>query len=98
MPENLSTGIPQRYGKMTISPAQCRAARALLDWSQERLSAESKVGAKTIVDFEQGKRSPFPRTVRDLRETFEAAGIEFTNGNAPGLRLKPRRRPRQAKK
>jgi transcriptional regulator with XRE-family HTH domain len=87
MPEKPSTEIPQRYGKMTISPAQCRAARALLDWSQERLSAESKVGAKTIVDFEQGKRSPFPRTVRDLRETFEAAGIEFTNGDSPGLRL-----------
>ena len=77
--------------KPSISPGQCRAARALLDWSQERLSEESKVGAKTIVDFEQGKRKPFARTVRDLRETFEAAGIEFSNGNAPGLRFKPRR-------
>ena len=84
--------------KLSISPAQCRAARALLNWSQERLSEESKVGAKTIVDFEQGKRKPFARTVRDLQETFEVAGIEFTNGNAPGLRLKPRRRPRDREK
>lgn len=98
MPEKLSTEIPQRYGKMTIYPAQCRAARALLDWSQERLSKESKVGAKTIVDFEQGRRKPFPRTVRDLREAFEAAGVEFTNGSAPGLRFKPSQRPRKAKK
>jgi len=81
--------------KLSIIPAQCRAARALLDWSQERLSKESGVGAKTIVDFEQSKRSPFARTVRDLRETLEAAGIEFTNGDAPGLRLKPRRRARK---
>lgn len=80
--------------KLLITPAHCRAARALLDWTQERLSKESKVGAKTIVDFEQGKRKPFARTIRDLRETFETAGIEFTNGDAPGLRLKPRRRAR----
>ena len=73
---------------MTISSAQCRAARGLLDWSQERLGEESGVAPKTIVDFEQGKRSPYPRTVRDLRAALEAAGVEFTNGNAPGVRLK----------
>jgi transcriptional regulator with XRE-family HTH domain len=78
--------------KLSITPAQCRAARALLDWSQEHLSEKSGVGAKTIVDFEQGKRSPFARTIRDLQEALEAAGIEFTNGDAPGLRLKARRR------
>jgi transcriptional regulator with XRE-family HTH domain len=55
----------------SITPAQCRAARALLDWSQTRLSAESGVGEKTIVDFEQGKRKPFARTIRDLREALE---------------------------
>ena len=82
--------------KPSITPAQCRAARALLDWSQERLSEASGVGSKTIVDFEQGKRKPFARTIRDLRETFEAAGIEFTNGDAPGLRLKPTRRSRKS--
>ena len=81
--------------KLSITPAQCRAARALLDWSQERLSEESGVGAKTIVDFEQGKRSPFARTVSDLREALEAGGVEFTNGDAPGLRLKARRRSRK---
>lgn len=81
--------------KPSITPGQCRAARGLLDWSQERLAEESKVGAKTIVDFEQSKRKPFARTIRDLREAFEAAGIEFTNGNAPGLRLKPRRGSRE---
>ena len=84
--------------KPSITPGQCRAARALLDWSQERLSEQSKVGAKTIVDFEQDKRKPFARTIRDLRESFEAAGIEFTNGNTPGLRLKPRRGSREGKK
>jgi transcriptional regulator with XRE-family HTH domain len=84
--------------KPSIAPAQCRAARGLLDWSQTRLSKESGVGEKTIVDFEQGKRKPFARTIRDLREAFEAAGVEFTNGTAPGLRLAPRRPVRRSKK
>jgi transcriptional regulator with XRE-family HTH domain len=88
MPRNLSTYFEPPYKKMVISPAQCRAARALLDWSQERLSAESKVGIKTIVDFEQGNRKPYDRTIRDLREALEAAGVEFTNDNRPGLRLR----------
>lgn len=84
--------------KQSIASAQCRAARGLLDWSQTRLSKESGVGEKTIVDFEQGKRKPFARTIRDLREAFEAAGIEFLNDDSPGLRLKPRRRARDSKK
>jgi transcriptional regulator with XRE-family HTH domain len=77
---------------MLPSPAQCRAARALLDWTQKDLADASKVGTKTIADYERGASTPFERTVRDLREAFEAAGIEFTNGAAPGLRLRPKRR------
>ena len=77
---------------MLPSPAQCRAARALLDWTQTRLSEASTVGTKTIADYERGASTPYARTLRDLREAFEAAGIEFTNSDAPGLRLKPRKR------
>ncbi|MEA2876072.1 MAG: hypothetical protein QOF14_1268 [Hyphomicrobiales bacterium] len=77
---------------MLPSPAQCRAARALLDWTQKDLAEASKVGMKTIADYERGASTPYERTVRDLREAFKAAGIEFTNGTAPGLQLKPRKR------
>ncbi len=74
---------------MDFLPAQCRAARALLDWSQDQLAAESHVGTKTVVDFERGKRTPYPRTLEDIRRALERAGIEFIDGNAPGVRLKP---------
>jgi transcriptional regulator with XRE-family HTH domain len=84
--------------KVSFTPAQCRAARALLNWSQKDLSEASLVGTKTIADYERGTRAPYDRTLRDLRETFEAAGIEFTNGDTPGLRLNPSQRPRKAKK
>ena len=39
---------------MSLSPAQCRAARALLNWTQEDLVRNSKVTKKTIADFERG--------------------------------------------
>ena len=62
---------------MPISSAQCRAARALLDWSQKELSELSKLSLQTVVQFERGKRVLRERTLDDLCETFERAGIAF---------------------
>jgi transcriptional regulator with XRE-family HTH domain len=74
--------------KMSFIPAQCRAARALLDWSQAQLAEASSVATKTIADFERGSRTPYDRTLADLRRALEAAGVEFTNGGQPGVRMK----------
>lgn len=78
--------------KNDISAAQCRAARALIGWSQDQLEAASKVAKKTIADFERGARSPYVRTLDDLRRALEAAGVEFIeqNGHGPGVRLRDR--------
>lgn len=72
-----------------LSAAQCRAARALIGWSQDQLSAASKVAKATIANFEAGKRDPYPRTLVDLRVALEAAGVEFIerNGGGPGVRI-----------
>ena len=43
---------------MTLSPAQCRAARALLNWSQEDLVRHCKITKKTVADFERGATQP----------------------------------------
>src|SRR5580658_7363821 len=74
--------------KMSFSPAQCRAARALLGWSQAELADASKVATKTIADFERGDRTPYERTLADLRQALEIARIEFTNGDNPGVRMR----------
>lgn len=76
--------------KMVISPEQCRAARALLGWSQDELTASSGVSKKTIADFERGERMPYERTLRDLRAALESAGVVFIpeNGEGRGVRLK----------
>jgi transcriptional regulator with XRE-family HTH domain len=74
-----------------FSPAQCRAARGLLNWSQTELADKAAVAKQTLGDFERGARHPYPRTLDDIRAALEAAGVEFTNGDSPGVRLKKRR-------
>lgn len=75
---------------MDITPAQCRAARALVGWSQEELESASKVARKTIADFERDVRAPYPRTLAAIRTALEAAGVEFIaeNGGGAGVRLR----------
>lgn len=72
---------------MTLTPAQCRAARALLNWSQEELVRHAKITKKTIADFERGATTPRQQTLTQILAAFEAAGIEFLDGNQPGVRL-----------
>jgi len=78
---------------MALTNAQCRAARALLNWRQEDLVAHSKITKKTIADFERGVTRPHAQTIAQITAAFEAAGIEFLNSDQPGVRFtrKPRR-------
>ncbi len=74
---------------MGISSAQLRAARALVRWSALDLAKASRVGVATIrrVEVMEG---PIPVTSANeaaLRLALEAAGVEFTNGDQPGVRL-----------
>jgi transcriptional regulator with XRE-family HTH domain len=75
---------------VAISAAQLRAARGLLGWSQSDLADAAKIGRATIADFESGKRDPYARTLDELRSALEAAGVEFTNGEQPGVRMRSR--------
>ncbi len=79
---------------MSFTAAQCRAARALIGWSQDKLAAESKVAKATIANFEADRRAPYERTLTDLRAALETAGIVFVaeNGEGPGVRLKKERK------
>lgn len=78
---------------MSITAEQCRAARALVGWSQDELAAQSTVAKPTIAGFEAGRRQPYPRTLADLRRALEAVGVTFlaggeaSPGGGPGVRL-----------
>jgi transcriptional regulator with XRE-family HTH domain len=75
---------------VSILPAQCRAARALLDMSPAELARRAVVPRNTIVDFEIGSRTPLPDSLATIRAALEAAGVIFIdeNGEGPGVRLK----------
>ena len=73
-----------------VSPEQCRAARALLDWSQEELSKKASVGIVTVRQLEAGTHEPRRATLDVIRRALVDAGVEFIdeNGGGPGVRLR----------
>ncbi|MCJ2068523.1 helix-turn-helix domain-containing protein [Methylobacterium sp. J-030] len=75
-----------------MNRSQLRAARALLGWSQERLADASGVSIPTIKRLEPGEGLVQTRvdTLDKLRRALEAAGVEFTNGGEPGVKLRRR--------
>lgn len=62
---------------LTITAAQCQAARGALAWRQSDLARESGVGVVTIRNFELGRTMPTKGTLVLLRMAFETAGMEF---------------------
>lgn len=60
-----------------ITPAQCRAARALLDWSQQDLAKAAHLGLSTIRDFEKGRRVPTHNNLRGIKLALEESGVEI---------------------
>ena len=73
-----------------ITSAQCRAARGLLDWSQQKLADLAGVGIVTIRQLEGENQQPRRATLAVVRTALEAAGVEFIdeNGGGAGVRLR----------
>jgi len=73
-----------------LSVRQVKAARAMLGWSAHDLARESGISYPTIARLEAGDGDLGGRqsTIDAIRTALEAAGIEFTNGGQPGVRLR----------
>ena len=80
---------------MIFLPVQCRMARAALGLGVRELAAAAKVSIDTVARFERGDELK-ERTIDALQRALEAAGIEFTNGDQPGVRLTKAATPRSA--
>jgi predicted transcriptional regulator len=76
--------------RVFMTREQCRMARAGLHLSQVELARRAGVAAATIAEFEKGRRTPYDRTVRDIQQALEEAGIKFVNG---GVALEAEGRP-----
>ncbi|MFC4166236.1 helix-turn-helix domain-containing protein [Teichococcus aestuarii] len=73
-----------------ITPAQVRAARALLGWSRDHLASVCGVTVRTLDRLEAGRHASSRRTAVSVRTALEAAGVVFIpqNGGGPGVRLR----------
>ena len=82
--------MPEKLDSLSITSELIRAARALLRWEQRDLAKASGVSLPTIKRLEvtPGPLAAHGSTVTALRRALESAGIEFTNGSGPGVRIK----------
>jgi transcriptional regulator with XRE-family HTH domain len=74
----------------TVIPAQIRAARSLVNWSQEDLAKAAAIALTSVRDIEGEKRAGDSGTVTNVRRALENEGVEFLPGTAdygPGVRL-----------
>jgi transcriptional regulator with XRE-family HTH domain len=71
-----------------MTPSQCRAGRALLDWTQTELAGAAGLGLSTVVDYERERRQVSDEAVAAICRALEKAGVEFTNGKRPGVMMK----------
>jgi hypothetical protein len=73
-----------------ISSEQMRAARALLRWEQKDLAKKSGLSLPTIKRLETipGPLAAKPETIAAIGATFKKGGLEFTNGDEPGVKLR----------
>ena len=77
-----------------MTSEQIKMARAALDWSIDILAEKTDVSSRTIkrIEAQVGIPVATEANLRLIRETLQAAGIEFIGdaGEGPGVRLWPK--------
>jgi transcriptional regulator with XRE-family HTH domain len=76
-----------------ISPALCRAARAMLAWNQTELARAAGIGRSTVISYETLGRETQPQHVDAIERALRAAGIDIIaddDGRPAGVRFATR--------
>jgi len=78
-----------------VTPAQVKAARGLLRWGVPKLAARSRTTYHLIDTYERSGRvagtyfrMSLDNPLAAIRAALEEAGIEFTDGETPGVQLR----------
>jgi transcriptional regulator with XRE-family HTH domain len=66
-------------------PAQCRAARGLLNWNQEDLAVCAGVSRSTVREFEAGHHELHRSTESLLVRALEDAGVRLIEAGDEGF-------------
>lgn len=75
-------------GLNTMSPAQSRAARGMLGWSEADLAGRVGLAEQDVKDFESGANDPASGQIEALRSALMSAGIVFHEGRENGVSLR----------
>lgn len=67
-----------------ITSRQIRAARALLNWSQQRLADSAIVSVNALARLERGEVDPRMSTLMAVHKALTDAGIEFLPADVKG--------------
>jgi transcriptional regulator with XRE-family HTH domain len=79
-----------------MKAVQLRMARAAIGWGVRELAKRAGVTANTVTRIENGADAK-QSTMERLQGALETAGVEFTNGDQPGVRLSRAAAARSAK-
>ena len=81
-----------------ITPEQCKAGRAVLNWTQGDLAQAAGVSIRTIQEFEAASRTPNRTTLQGLLSALERNGIilgsdsaSLSWGGLRGITIDPRK-------
>jgi transcriptional regulator with XRE-family HTH domain len=76
-----------------LTSDQIRAARALVRWSARELAEKADLSLPTIQRLEaaEGVPSTTVQTLMSIKAALEKVGVEFTDDEAPGVRLRKRK-------
>jgi predicted transcriptional regulator len=60
----------------------------MLGLKQSELAAKAGISKTGLINIESGNSDPKVSTLVAIKKALESAGVEFTNGDQPGVRLK----------
>ena len=64
---------------MTITPAQCRAAREMLKWSREGLAPRAQITVVRLAKFENGSSDLTDEELHRIARALGEAGAKFSS-------------------
>ena len=63
-----------------ITASQCRAGRALIEWTEDQLAEAARVSVRTIADFEHERTVPPMTSLQAIEAALLGAGVALVDG------------------